>query len=298
MTLAPDQINRLVADLADQPRLWDRDALVHTIGHRLTDADRRQLAETTEPAVLLEAMAATGVLAPATMLRVLRAEGVTTDTATALIPAIGMTVPDAIRTLHDQWGADRLDSAVQLNATVEELRQAGCSPTELLAAAPRETLRTLDGRESTWMRVGPAVLEAGYTPSEAVAHVAAHAPTPETFAAAVTTIVDDAVTALAYAACHARSEDLAALTERHGLTPHDAAAAFAAAGVPRDRAIEAVHLRCDHDVDATYELATGVLGVSGHVVTAILADDMPTAVAFSSFEVVDDLVGVDNGLEP
>jgi hypothetical protein len=26
-------------------------------------------------------------------------------------------------------------------------------------------------------------------------------------------------------------------------------------------AIEAVHLRCDHDVDATYEIAVGVLGV-------------------------------------
>ena len=128
--------------------------------------------------------------------------------------------------------------------------------------------------------------------------MAAHAPTADTFAAAATTIVDDAVTALAYAACHARPEHLAALTERHGLAPHDAAAAFVAAGVPRDRAIEAVHLRCDHDVDATYEVATGALGVSGHVVTAILAGDMPTVVSFPSFEVVDHLVAVDNGLEP
>src|SRR4051794_41684665 len=102
-------------------------------------------------------MVGAGVLAPATMLAVLHAEGVEIATAIALVPALGMAVPDAIRILHDHWGADRLDVAAQLDATADELREAGCTPAELLAAAPREALRRLDERESTWTRVGPTL---------------------------------------------------------------------------------------------------------------------------------------------
>jgi hypothetical protein len=298
VTLSPERIDRLVADLAAHVELWDRAVLVDAIGHRLTDPDRRRMTETTDAAIAVEAMAASGVLAPATMLAVLHAEGVTADTVVALIPAMGMAVPDAIRSLHEQWGVDRLDIGAQLNATVEELREAGCSPTELLAAAPRETLRSLDGRESTWTRVGPTLLEAGYTTAEAVAHAAAHAPTPDTFAAAVTANVDDAVDALSYAARRAGAEHLAVLTERYGLGPDDATAAFVAAGVPLERAIEAVHLCCDHDVEATYELATGALGASGHLVTAVLSGDMAIVTELPGLDAADSVVGVDSGMEP
>jgi hypothetical protein len=301
---APDRADRLVSELAATPGLWDRGVLDAAVGHRLTDADRRQLADTRDPGVLVEVLAATGVLAPSTMLQVLHAEGVTADVAAGLVPAIGMPVAEAISMLHQDWGADRLDVAAQLGWTVEELRAAGCTPVELLAAAPREMLHSLDRRESTWERVGPSLLEAGYSDTEAVAHLAAHAPTPETFAAGVTSIVEDPAVALAYAARRASGEDLAALTERYGLTPAEAAIAFAAAGVASARAVDAVHLRCDQDVDATYELALGVLGVGGDIVTAVLAGDVPAAVALSSSRApeldVDELVaaGVDGGLEP
>jgi hypothetical protein len=299
VTLAPDAIDALLADFATHPQLWDRGALVDAIGSRLSHSDRLQLAETTDPTVLVEAMAAAGVVAPATMLAVLHAEGIAAEAATALVPATGIGVADAIRILHAEWGADRLEIGAQLNATVEELREAGCGPTELLAAAPRETLRSFDERESTWTRVGPTLLEAGYAAAEAVAQVAAHAPTPETFAAAVSVIVEDVVSALAYAACRAEPERLAALTERYGLAPDQAAAAFAAAGVPVDRAIEAVHLRCDHDVETTYELATGVLGAHGDLVTAVLTGDVSTVVALPTLDVVDDLICADTAaVEP
>ena len=276
--LAPDRADRLVADLAAHPEVWDRGVLVAAVGHRLTEADRRQLADTGEPSRLVEAMSAAGVLAPATMLGVLHAEGVDAGVAAALVPAIGMATPEAIRMLHDTWGADRLDIAAVLGATAEELRAAGCTPVELLAAAPRETLRSLDTRESTWQRVGPSLLEAGYNEAQAVAHLAAHAPTPETFAVGVTTIVDDPLTAFAYSARRAGAEDLAVLSERYGLAPAEAAAVFASAGVALDRAIEAVHLRCDHDVDATYEIAVGVLGAGEDYVTAVLAGDVSNVV--------------------
>jgi hypothetical protein len=298
VTLAPDAIDALVADFAAHPQLWDRGALVDAIGSRLSDSDRLQLAETTDPTILVESMAAAGVVAPATMLAVLHAEGIAAEAATALVPATGIGVADAIRILHADWAADRLEIGAQLNATLEELREAGCGPTELLAAAPRETLRSFDERESTWTRVGPTLLEAGYAAAEAVAQVAAHAPTPATFAAAVSAIVDDAVTALTYAARRAEPERLAALTERYGLSPDQAAAAFAAAGVPVDRAIEALHLHCDHDVDTTYELATGPLGAHGYLVTAVLAGDVSTVVALPSLDVVD-LTGADTAaVEP
>jgi hypothetical protein len=299
---APDRADRLVADLAVTPELWDRQVLVVAVGHRLAEDDRRRLGETMDPAVLVESMAAAGVLAPATMLKVLHAEGVPADTAAGLVPAIGMRVADAIEALHRDWGADRLDIGARLGATVEELRDAGCTPAELLAAAPRETLRSFDCRESTWERLGPALLEAGYTEAEAIAHLAAHAPTATAFAAGVTTIVDDPVVALAHAARRAEPEDLAVLSERYGLAPAETAAAFAAAGVAARHAVEALHLRCDHDVDATYELA-GVLGIGDDVVTSILSGESSPAVrgVFVSLDIEtsDGVAGlVDAGVEP
>jgi hypothetical protein len=280
--LAPERADRLVADTAAQPEVWDRRVLVAACGHRLTDADRADLTTTSDPSRLVDLMSAAGVLAPATMLRVLHAEAVPADAAAVLVPAIGMAVPDAIRVLHEVWGVDRLDAAAHLGSTAEELRAAGCSAVELLAAAPRETLRSLDTRESTWVRVGPSLLEAGYTEAEAVAHLAAHAPTPEAFAAGVTAVVDDPTAACAFAARRAGAEDLAVLTERYGLTPGEAAAAFAAAGVRSDVAVEAVHLRCDHDLDATFEVASHVLGVGGDVVTAILTRNVAEVVALDA----------------
>jgi hypothetical protein len=303
--LAPDRADRLVADLAARREVWDRGVLVAAVGHRLTEGDRCQLAVTGEPSRLVDAMSAAGVLAPATMLGVLHAEGVDADMAAALVPAIGMATPEAIRELHDTWGADRLDTATLLGATAEELRAAGCTPVELLAAAPRETLRSLDTRESTWQRVAPSLLEAGYSEAQAVAHLAAHAPTPETFAAGVTTIVNDPITAFAYSARRAGAEDLAVLSERYGLAPAEAAAVFASAGVALDRAIEAVHLRCDRDVDATYEIAVGVLGAGQDYVTAVLAGDVLNVVDLTSasavradVELVEAGVGYDAGMEP
>jgi hypothetical protein len=299
----PASADRLIADLAAAPELWDREVLISAIGHRLTDSHRRELAGTGDLSVLVETMSAAGVLTPATMLRVLHVEGVSADVATGLVPAIGMAAAEAIRMLHAEWGADRLDIAARLGATVDELREAGCTPAELLAAAPREMLRALDRRESTWVRVGPSLLEAGYSEAEAVAHLAAHAPTAETFAAGVTTIIDDPVTALAYAARRAGAEDLAVLTERYGLSPVEATAAFAAAGVPTGCAVEAVHLRCDHDIDATFELAVDVLGVSGDLVTSVLTGELPHVVELSSVGTeraeLDRLVGVgvETGIE-
>jgi hypothetical protein len=50
--------------------------------------------------------------------------------------------------------------------------------------------------------------------------------------------------------------------------------------------------------DATYELATGEVGDSGHLVTAVLSGDIQLWVAFPSHAVAEHLVGVDTAMEP
>jgi hypothetical protein len=94
------------------------------------------------------------------------------------------------------------------------------------------------------------------------------------------------------------------LSERYGLAPAEAAAVFASAGVALDRAIEAVHVRCDQDVDATYEIAGGVLGAGEDYVTSVLTGDISNVVDFiptrprDDVELVDAGVGYDPGMEP
>lgn len=255
---APDRANRLIADLAATPEAWTRAVLVQTVGHRLADHDRHLLATTTDPGVLVETLHATGVLAPATMLEVLHAEQFSADTVAELVPALGIGVADAVRALHDRWGVDRLDAGAATGATVDELRAAGCTPTELLAAAPRETLRSLDARESTWTTAAAALLDAGYSHAESVAHLVAHAPTPASAAAAVVSIVDQPTDAFAYAR-RAQPEDLAAISERYGLDPLETGRALVAAGHPATTIIDVVAERCEHDVDLVDDITAQVL---------------------------------------
>ena len=258
----PERADRLVRDLAVTPDVWDRGVLVQTVGHRLADTDRDRLATTTDASTLVEVMQATGVLTPSTMLHVLHAEQVDPGTVAGLVPTLGVPVAQAIRRLHDDWGVDRLDAAAAVGATTDELRAAGCTASELLAAAPRETLRSLDARESTWEVAGATLLEAGYTPGEAVAHLAAHAPTPETFAAGVTAIVDDPVVAFTHAVRRAQPDDLAALSERYGLDPHTAGRCLVTAGCGDDTTVEVLTLRCADDSVALADAVESVLGVA------------------------------------
>jgi hypothetical protein len=259
-TVAPDRANAMVHDLATNPDGWDRSRLVEIVGHRITDTDRADLTSTTDADRLVGLMRSTGVLAPETMMRVLHAEQVDTTTVIDCVPALGIRVPDAMRMLHDEWQVDRLDAGAALGATVEELRAAGCTAVEMLAAAPREELRQLDTREHTWELVAPTLLEAGYTPSQAVAHLAAHAPTPATFAAGVTTIVDDPIAAFVYSRAHAGVDDLAALSERFDLTPAETAKTLRNAALPVDQAAAVIDARCSDEPTAAAAIVTAAYG--------------------------------------
>ena len=271
--VSPARANEMVRDLASDPRSWDRSELVSIVGHRLADVDRAELETTTDPSRLVELMGDVGVLSPPTMLRVLHAEGVDLETVVDLVPALGMPIPDAIRQLRRDWDADRLDVGARLGATTDELRAAGCTATEMLAVSPREELRRLDAREHTWMQVGPSLIEAGYSVAQAVTHLAAHAPSPDTFAAGVASIVDHPVDAFALAAKRAQPEDLVALSERYELSPNETATALADAGVPIDKAVFAIALRCGDEPDAAIQIASEHLGISSGLATAVLDGD-------------------------
>jgi hypothetical protein len=254
-SVAPDRANAWVHQLALEGP-WERSSLAAVIGHWLTETDRAELATTVDPSRLTELMRSAGVLAPETMTRVLRAEGFDAETVVDLVPALGLPIPDAVRLLHDEWGTGRLDAGVLLGATVDELRAAGCSAAEMLAVAPREELRKLDTREHTWTLVGPTLLEAGYTPAETVQHLAAHAPTPATFAAGVSTIIDDPTTAFTFARRRATSDDLGALAERYGLPPTDAAQTMVTAGFRPDAVHAVLTAMCPGDPNIVDEIVT------------------------------------------
>ncbi len=287
-TFTPDRANRLVADAANDGT-WTRELLIGAVGHRLTPDDRTMLATSTEPAELVAMMQASGVLAPDTLLAVLHAEHVDGDAVVGLLADIGLPAGEAIRSVHDRWGMGRLDVAEAIGATVDDLRAAGCSQVELLAAAPRQTLRALDARESTWQQIAPVLLAAGYTPSEAVAHLAAHAPTPEAFAAGTTEIVAKPVVAFAAAGRRAGPEDLTTLSERYGLDPSGTAAVLAAASVPIDTSLEVLLARCDHDLDQTFDLAAAALGVGEDYLCSVLGiDGGPTAHPAHALEINDE----------
>ena len=281
---APERADAMVRDLATTENGWRREDLVTIIGHRLTDAHRSELATTADPVRLSELMRDVGVLAPSTMLHALHAEGVGLDEVLPLVAAIGAPIADAVRVLHDEWGADRLAAGRSLGATVDELRSAGCSAVEMLAVAPREQLRRLDQREHTWEVVGPTLVEAGYTVAEAVGHLAAHAPTPETFAAGVSTLIESPIEAFSIAGRTAQVTDLVALTERYGLDHIESAGVVAAACVPVEKAVAVIAARSESDADVTAALSARFLGLVEYETMAllrgeVLADVVPIGTA-------------------
>jgi hypothetical protein len=268
--VSPARANAMVRDLASDDQHWNRAEFVALVGHRLNDDDRQELETTNDPEWLVQLMNDVGVLAPPTMLSVLRAEQVGLDAAIDLVPALGMAIPDAIRQLRRDWDADRLDVGNRLGATTEELRAAGCTPTEMLAVSPREELRRLDAREQTWVHVGPSLLEAGYTVAEAVTHLAAHAPNPDTFAAGVASIVECPVDAFALAAKRAQPEDFVSLSERYELSPAETAIVLADAGIPTDKAVFTLALRCGDEPDLVARLSCDHLGIAPSLTASIL----------------------------
>jgi len=277
--VTPQRANDMAHVLATSDGEWDRADLVALIGNRLTDADASELAVTSDLTRLSELMRNAGVLEVDTMLHVLHAEGADLATVLPIAATSGLPASDAIRVLHDCWNADRLEVGQALGATVDELRRAGCSAVEMLQAAPREALRHLDQREHTWEVIAPSLLEAGYSVAEAVGHLAAHAPTPDTFAVGVATIVSAPIEAFALAGRCAAVDDLVALSECYGLDHIETAGVVAAGCVPADKAVAVIAARSDGDPELTPQLAARFLGLDEGHTAALLRGDAVSEVA-------------------
>lgn len=288
---APDRANATLSNLLDAGT-FDRQQLATIIGPRLGDSDVSRITQA-DPHELVEHMSNAGVVSPSTMMRVLHTEGVAAETAAELVPAMGVPIPDGVRMLHDRWGLDRLDAGELLGATPDDLRDAGCTPREMLSAAPREVLRQLDTRIQSWEQAAAGLLEAGYTPPQAIQQLAAHAPTPETFAAAVEIVDVDPPTAFAVAGRRAEPEDLAALSERYQLSPGETADVMRSVSTPSDTAAEVLLERCDGDHAAASEL----LGVTEGELELLLERETPVVrLAAEDVEMVhipDDVAGLD-----
>ncbi len=190
-----------------------------------------------------------------------------------------------------------------LGATVDELQSAGCSPAELLAAHPREVLRSLDARPHTWETAATTMIESGTPTATVIRHLAAHAPTPESFASGVAMICDRPDVAFVHSARHAHPDDLAALGSIYELEPATTAQLLADAGTHPATAYEALVVACDGDVEAADALSIRHLNLdpstldAGHVVVDLtttqgLREALPTPVAASDLDLAEQLAAL------
>lgn len=235
---------------------YSRNELTALVGHRLHEPDRQRLS-TAEPAALVELLSAAG-LTPAATVAVLHAEQLHADTVAQLLPTVGVPMTDAIRVLRDHWDLPASNAATTLGATAAEMRDAGCSATEIMATRPRDILRALPDDAHLWELAGGTMAAAGHNANVVAGHLVAHAPTPDTFAAGITAGIDDPGTGLTLAARHgATGDQLAAASEAYGLSPAETATALVDASAHPPVVLDTLDTRCDHDTETTITIATG-----------------------------------------
>ncbi|MGQ0433076.1 MAG: hypothetical protein ACT452_11800 [Microthrixaceae bacterium] len=255
----PVRLDQIVTELADSGD-YTRTELATLIGHHLDEPDRRRL-DNAAPADLVEVLGDAG-MTPAATVAVLFAEGIDADTMAGMLPTIGVPMPDAISVLRDRWDIAGTEAAMALGATAQEMRDAGCTPVEIMAARPRDILRALPEDPHLWELAAGTMAGAGHRPHAIAAHLVAHAPTLDAFAAGITVGIDNADLGLPTAARFgATGDQLAAASEAYGLSPTQAAGAIRSAGLPDELILDMLDARCDHDPDVTEAIATE-LGIS------------------------------------
>lgn len=267
--VAPAQFDAVVAALADSGR-YDRAVLVDLVAGRLDRAEVDTLSGEATPAQLVEVLGAAGVT-PATTVAVLRAEGVDAGSAAALLPVLGVGTADAIQALHARWGMERGTAAELVAASPADMRAAGCSPSEILAARPAEALAGLPEDPAVW-GVAAGEMRVGGLPAPVVVdHLVARAPTPDAFATGMASTVDHPDEALSLAVrAGAGPEQLAAMSELYGLSPMETIARLHDAGAETGVAVGALARRCDGDVVLTTQIARSALGLRTEQVASIM----------------------------
>lgn len=248
----PSRADVTVAGFADSAD-YSRAELGRMIAGQL-DQPRLDLLPDASPAELVELLGEAG-FSPATTVAVLHAERIDADTAAGLLPIVGVPMHDAVRVLHERWELPRAEAAELVGASAVDMRVAGCTPVEIMAARPREVLRTLPTDPDLWGLAAGTMHTAGHPPATIASHLAAYAATPDAFANGITTIADeDAAAAVTLAArAHAPAEHVAAVAAVYDLSPLDTLV-HAAVG-PADTALDAATIVADGDRTAVEALA-------------------------------------------
>lgn len=245
---------------------YSRRELTALLASRLEPADAARLPDAT-PTELVELVGAAGV-SPATTVAILHAESVDARTVAALLPTVGVPMPDAIRVLQERWDLPRAEAAELLGATAVEMRAAGCTPVEIIATRPRDVLRSLPDDPHLWELAAGAMSAAGHPPTTIAGHLVAHSASADAFAAGLTTAIDEPTAGVAMAVrCGAQADQLAAVTEAYGLSPTETATLLADHRCPAHVLLHTLDVRCDHDTDAVLALA-GVAGLSADAIDA------------------------------
>jgi hypothetical protein len=248
---------------------YSRRELTALLAARLDPTHAARLPDAS-PADLIELLGAAGA-SPATTVAILHAEAIDAHTVACLLPTAGVPMPDAITVLHERWELPRGEAAELLGATAAEMRTAGCSPVEIIAARPRDVLRSLPDDSRLWELAAGTMATAGHSPTTIAGHLVAHAPSVDAFGAGLTTGIDDPVVGVAMAVrCGAQGDQLAAATEAYGLSPAEAAALLADHHCPQQVLLDTLDVRCDHDLDAVTTLGTQAAGIDQTTIHAWL----------------------------
>jgi hypothetical protein len=226
--------------------------LIRRIADRLRAGDAQRLT-TAEPAELIELLGAAG-LTPSTIVAALAADRVDTITVASLLPTIGVPTADGIRALHDLWDVPNTIAAELLDATADEMRAAGCTAAEIIAARPTDILRELPADPRQWELAAGAMATAGHTTDVIVDHLVAHAPTQDAFTAGLFTVVEPDDAPAVAARRQATPEQLSAASEAAGLSPTATALALAAHAT-NETILNVISSRCDQDRIVAAEIA-------------------------------------------
>jgi hypothetical protein len=232
---------------------YSRRELAALIGHRLDAADQARV-DSADPAELVELLGAAG-FSPATTVAVLAAEQLDPPHAASLLPTVGVPMADAIRLLHDRWELPRSNAAELLGATAGEMRDAGCTPVEIMAGRPRDVLRNLPDDPHLWELAAGTMATAGHPTTAIARHLVAHAPTVDAFAAGLGVIAEPSDGLVVAARCQAHADQLAAASEGYGLSPFETASLLTGATAPAV-VLDTVAARCDGDTDSAVAIAT------------------------------------------
>lgn len=270
----PARSDQTIAAFAGDPN-YSRVELARLVGSRLETADAARI-PTATAAELVELLGAAGVT-PATTVAVLAAERFEAGEVARVLPLAGVPMPDAIRVLHERWQLPRQDAAELLGATVAEMRAADCTAAEILAVRPRDVLRTLPDDPHLWTLAAGAMADGGHSLSTIVGHLAAHAPTPDAFAAGIITVADSPDALITAATQRAQPDQLAAAAEAFGLSPADIGRLLG--GAVDDRTVlDTLTICCDGDTTAAATLGADV-GITDAALESWRTPDVDRVVA-------------------